>query len=642
MQRCCWLALLAVPSLAWANASQDVRVSDFGFDATDSTRFLQAAIRSGAKRVVVDKQASAWITEPLFAVSDQEIHFEPGVEVLAKKGAFHGKNDTLLTLENVHDVRLTGPSAVLRMHHDDYMSAAYSKAEWRNVINILSCERVTIEGLTLKDSGGDGIYVGCSGRAGPPCRDIVVRHVVSDGNARQGSSIITVDGLLYEDCVFSNTHGRPPQDGIDIEPNKGDEVVRNCVFRRCRFENNRAYGFNLTYPGKKGDRAPGSVRLEDCTFVGNLLGFCYGQGKRHPYFVDGSFVVTNCVFEGMRGSAVNISRKIGDTMRAEIVDCRIKDCCQDKALMGDIRIDSLFGDLKPPSAITLRNIEIVQSTPHEEILFTDMPYGAFERIDISGNLSVKTSDGVKKVNLDRKFVDRELPGFWNDGEPRRRPLADKVGMITDAKPGQMVPLSPLMFKGSARYVFAVEAAQTVRFVARGGFRKDAELKPAIVVRPFLGAASAEVGSFDEKGGFGVCVSAAGLYVLTVESPKAVFGLTRSSAPIAFDLSQGPVSLRASSGKLFIPVQKGQSFNVMVSGSSYAERVGAVLQDPSGREVWSEKTIASWRGCRVRKDVAEGLWQLSVCRPEKGHFEDYWVDATGIEPLLFLSSEKYWR
>mgnify|MGYP003337635108 CR=1 FL=1 len=35
VQRCCWLALLAVPSLAWANASQDVRVSDFGFDAAD-------------------------------------------------------------------------------------------------------------------------------------------------------------------------------------------------------------------------------------------------------------------------------------------------------------------------------------------------------------------------------------------------------------------------------------------------------------------------------------------------------------------------------------------------------------------------------------------------------------------------------
>ena len=43
-----------------------VKASDFGFDAEDSTRFLQAALDSGARKVVVDKMPSPWVTQPLF------------------------------------------------------------------------------------------------------------------------------------------------------------------------------------------------------------------------------------------------------------------------------------------------------------------------------------------------------------------------------------------------------------------------------------------------------------------------------------------------------------------------------------------------------------------------------------------------
>ena len=93
-----FVTILMTVLVSGASAAQDeVRVSSFGFDAEDSTRFLQAAINSGARRVIVDRQESAWITEPLFCVSDQEIVFEKGVVVEAKKGAFHGKNDCLFT-----------------------------------------------------------------------------------------------------------------------------------------------------------------------------------------------------------------------------------------------------------------------------------------------------------------------------------------------------------------------------------------------------------------------------------------------------------------------------------------------------------------------------------------------------------------
>ena len=39
----------------------EVRVSSFGFDPEDSTRFIQAAIDSGAAKVIFDKMPSPWV-----------------------------------------------------------------------------------------------------------------------------------------------------------------------------------------------------------------------------------------------------------------------------------------------------------------------------------------------------------------------------------------------------------------------------------------------------------------------------------------------------------------------------------------------------------------------------------------------------
>ncbi|MBR4976971.1 MAG: hypothetical protein IKY61_07940, partial [Thermoguttaceae bacterium] len=72
---------------AQAAASERVVASAFGFDAADSTAFLQAAIDSGARTVVVDKQAGSWVTTPLTLRSDLELVLEEGVEIVAKAGA---------------------------------------------------------------------------------------------------------------------------------------------------------------------------------------------------------------------------------------------------------------------------------------------------------------------------------------------------------------------------------------------------------------------------------------------------------------------------------------------------------------------------------------------------------------------------
>lgn len=73
-------------------------VSEFGFDPADSTEIIQRALDSGVHQLVFDRQAGPWVTRPLFVRSNTEIVFEDGVELVAKRGEFHGIHDRLLEL----------------------------------------------------------------------------------------------------------------------------------------------------------------------------------------------------------------------------------------------------------------------------------------------------------------------------------------------------------------------------------------------------------------------------------------------------------------------------------------------------------------------------------------------------------------
>ena len=103
----------ALVVVATAAFGREVKVSSFGYDPEDSTRFLQAALDSGADRVIVDRQKDPWISKPLFGRSNTEIVFEDGAEILAKKGEFLGKYDSLLSFIGMSNVVVRGDGNVV-------------------------------------------------------------------------------------------------------------------------------------------------------------------------------------------------------------------------------------------------------------------------------------------------------------------------------------------------------------------------------------------------------------------------------------------------------------------------------------------------------------------------------------------------
>ena len=101
--------------IAIVNAGKitEAKASWWGFDAEDSTKALQNALNSGAKKVIVEKMKSDWIVDSIKVPSNVHIIFEDGVVIRAKKGGFKGVYDALFDINTQKNVRLTGTGSDL-------------------------------------------------------------------------------------------------------------------------------------------------------------------------------------------------------------------------------------------------------------------------------------------------------------------------------------------------------------------------------------------------------------------------------------------------------------------------------------------------------------------------------------------------
>ena len=299
-------------------AGRTVKVSDFGYDPEDSTRFLRQALESGAEKIILDRQSGPWVTLPLKMRSNTELVFEPGVELLAKRGAYKALRDYLLELPYCTNVTIRGGAgATMRMWKKDYQGPDYVHGEWRYALRIFHCENVLVEGLTIVESGGDGI--GVTGK------NITIRKCVCDRNHRQGISVFSVENLLIEDCVLSNTSGTAPQSGIDFEPDHPNEILKNVVMRNCLSVNNLGDGYQFYLGQLNSSSEDISVTLENCRSIGNSTGlwFGLGVGRHHAVPPKGIIRCVNCTFERSRFAGVSIHGKPAGSVFAALENCSI-------------------------------------------------------------------------------------------------------------------------------------------------------------------------------------------------------------------------------------------------------------------------------------------------------------------------------
>jgi hypothetical protein len=288
----------------------DASIYGGGYNETDSTAALQAAINTG-RNVYVRKMAAAWIVTPiLINTSNQQILFEDGVVIAAKPGAFLGTNDSLFTLgKGSSNVSMVGYGATLTMRKDDYTKPPYQKGEWRSGITLLGATNAVLKGLSITNTGGDGVYVGGSDNGRNYSQNVTIKDVVVDKAYRNGISVVSAKELLIDNVVIVNTSGTDPQAGIDFEPNANSERIENCTVRNTIVAGNAKDGIDFTFHNYSTKSvSPATVTVEHVTVVGNKgKGIAIGQIVPGLTIKD-ALIVNN----GSRGLLSGVSDKDGE------------------------------------------------------------------------------------------------------------------------------------------------------------------------------------------------------------------------------------------------------------------------------------------------------------------------------------------
>ena len=299
-------AAASVPTAASCCTSGVVHADCFGFQPGKATASIQAALNcTTAHTVIVKNMGSPWIVAPqgkyadkgpngcefgscrraaLNFTSNQLVVFQDGVVVEALRWDFHGAGDVFAYVGNditpVVNLTIRGEGNVTwQMWKQDYQQACpkgvtnnatcYQFSAQRHGLNLWHGINVTVSGITINNTGGDGIETGGLERGnatGMRTKNVVLRNMTLSNNLRQGMSVISAEGLLVEDCVFSGTFGADPMAGVDIEPDNYRSTEREIVFRRCVAHNNEGAGFMLAggalTPAE--NDAPITILFEDC------------------------------------------------------------------------------------------------------------------------------------------------------------------------------------------------------------------------------------------------------------------------------------------------------------------------------------------------------------------------------------------
>ncbi|WP_340063264.1 right-handed parallel beta-helix repeat-containing protein [Ascidiimonas aurantiaca] len=260
----CTLLVLLCPKEITA---QKIKASAFGYKALDATEAFMRALQSSHDTILIDRQKEDWILSPvtLRNLTNKTIVFESGVVVKAKKNAFLRKGDVLLKLINCENINILGYGAQFIMNKEEY-----TDGEWRMGISMLSSKAITVKGLVISNSGGDGVYIG-GARRGEFSENIYIEDIVSENHKRQGISIVSARNVKVVNSIFKNTKGVLPGAGVDIEPDHPEDRIENITFENCVFTGNDHAGILLALTKLTSASVPVQVRFSGCYLKMNHL-----------------------------------------------------------------------------------------------------------------------------------------------------------------------------------------------------------------------------------------------------------------------------------------------------------------------------------------------------------------------------------
>lgn len=587
----------------------------WGFNKEDATACLQAAINSGVPKLIVDNTGSDWVVDqPINLTSNQEIDFADGVVVKAKKGCFIGIGDSLFRGSNLQNITLHGEDkVVLQMNKKDYQDAAiYKPGEWRHGINLAGCTNVTISNLTIKETGGDGIYIGAGTQ--PYCENVLIENVISDGNNRLGMAVTSAQNLTVRHCQFINSLGASPQGGIDFEPNSAKERLVNCVVEDCKFENNiKGAGASVSPNHLNSQSLPVSVTFKNCTFTDNALGiFLYPTRRSSEEPSVGQVEFDDCQ---LNNNPVLMQDPVEKGIKIVFKNCAI-DNSNSKNEAFSIICKEATG--RAIGNIFFDHTTVIDNSGRAPIAIKYQGNGDVSDA-ITGTLYVKRNNKISQFNLSA-FIKQEQAEFStiNAQKPAVLHLDDLKPPPSDApRQGN----SEVYLRGSFTFLQYAEKGQSITIDARavkvGNYSGNTDLA-------LLNPGDAIIKTYSlppDSKIYPITFTAAttGFYRVTCAGTVQRVDITSSHRGNGI-LLDGFQTFLPIQGKLYFQVPAGvREFHVGVAADAEAD---VALVDPNGKEIERHQNIDSMQLFSATRaeashseiwsiDVSKVVWQLTV-------------------------------
>jgi hypothetical protein len=650
-----WLALMlfaVVVSCAGAQVNQqaiadvaagqlkEAKASWWGFDATDATACLQAAINSKVPKLTVDNVGKPWIVTPIKLVSNQEIVFEQGVEVLAKADEFKGGNASLFSARLAENITLTGYGVTLRMRRSDYDDATrYKKAEWRHVLQFHSCSNIKVYGLTLAESGGDGIYLG-TGQAGVTNKNVHIKDVICDKNYRQGISVITAEDLLIENTIMRDTAGTAPQAGIDFEPNHPGERVVNCVMRNCVAENNNSWGYVAYLPPLNATSAPVGLRLENCKAIGNKGGaFAFITNGGEATAVPGQVDLINCEFRNNGGAAFQLGGNPPPPVgcRITVTNCQFLDNAVDKPMQSPIMFGTRAGGDLDVGGVKFTDVLVRDPVARNPMVFVDMVSG-LQVADVTGSLILEKDGQQQRVELTKELLAQWMPVIALKKIPRLKLAGVSFAPVQPLPAGQKYEVGTWRLRKIGTVVVWAKQGEQVTVTLKGGQIGKYAMSPiAVVVTGPDGKEVANVKTpFETDSPVTFTAPETGLYLIKTDAGANYALFTSSTHPLNFTGAGEAIHFIQSTGTVYFYVPPGtKEFGIRIFGEGIGEGVKATLMDPAGVVAVEKDNIARTDMLTVEfpQPCAGAVYALKLEKPSGMAMEDFYLDPVGIPPLV---------
>ena len=605
---CVLLSAALCPLMSFA-AVESVKASSFGFDAENATACLQKAIDSGAKKVIVDNTGKPWIIAPVKLRSNLELVFADGVEVKALPGSYRHKADCMFAGGNVENVTLRGEGKVLlEMRKKDYQKQPdYLHSEWRHCISFRGSSNIVIRNLTLKSSGGDGIYISNSKSRGP-CKNVLIENIISDDHHRQGLSVISAVDLIIRNCKFINTSGTPPQCGIDLEPNNENDMLVNNLIENCEFYGNSAGGISIFLPWLK---TPVSIVVRNCKVYKNSYGLRTNARSNAKGAVQkGSILFENCSVYGNRTSPLTITGQQKGGMTVTLRNCVFDHRKGNGAVM-------TFNNARVASNMTGVNFENCTVYPGKNPMFKVVKRTGYGVDELKGDVKVIADNGnvsqIDWAKLSKQHPeDKEMQKF-DFAEVEFEKLRAQNGAVSTGKP------QTWRFRGSATCLLYTDKSGEfdVNFKVTP-LRPNRKFNYQVVVKL---ANNTLVEKFNvDKLNYTRKLKSNGrkLYILEINRSSQTIDVSSNCAGFGFLVQNRVALFRGGMKKMYFYVQPGvKEFKIEVLGTGVGEWVTAQLCNAAGTVVDKcTKNAGAVILKGVRADVSKGeVWQLKLLGKE---------------------------